>query len=221
MINIIHNKFKLVMFDMDGTLLKKRTIFVFAEKKGFYNDLLRIVNSNKISYLKSIEIAKLLRGMDSRELLEIFRDIPLQKNVKIIISELRRRKIKTAIVTNSYQFVADDLKKRLNIDYAFANNLIIDKNIVTGKLIANNRDLTEKNDECKIHSICKSCVMDKLCKKLGITPGEVIAVGDGEIDICMLRKAGIGIAFNAPEKVQKNADIITNDLKIILKLIQS
>ncbi|RLF35445.1 MAG: hypothetical protein DRN08_03005, partial [Thermoplasmata archaeon] len=69
MINIIHNKFKLVMFDMDGTLLKKRTIFVFAEKKGFYNDLLRIVNSNKISYLKSIEIAKLLRGMDSRELL--------------------------------------------------------------------------------------------------------------------------------------------------------
>jgi len=209
------------MFDMDGTLLKKRTIFVFAEKKGFYNDLLRIVNSNKISYLKSIEIAKLLRGMDSRELLEIFRDIPLQKNVKIIISELRRRKIKTAIVTNSYQFVADDLKKRLNIDYAFANNLIIDKNIVTGKLIANNRDLTEKNDECKIHSICKSCVMDKLCKKLGITPGEVIAVGDGEIDICMLRKAGIGIAFNAPEKVQKNADIITNDLKIILKLIQS
>ncbi|RLF35793.1 MAG: hypothetical protein DRN08_02470, partial [Thermoplasmata archaeon] len=120
-----------------------------------------------------------------------------------------------------YQFVADDLKKRLNIDYAFANNLIIDKNIVTGKLIANNRDLTEKNDECKIHSICKSCVMDKLCKKLGITPGEVIAVGDGEIDICMLRKAGIGIAFNAPEKVQKNADIITNDLKIILKLIQS
>ena len=212
-------KFKLVIFDMDGTILKGRTIFVFAEKKGFMDELLRIINSNKKSYEKSIEIAKLLKGMSGRELLEIFRGILLWEHVETVIGELKKRDVKTAIVTNSYQFVADDLRRRLGIDYAFANNLIIDKDIVTGELILNNTDLTERFNGCKIHSICKGCVLEYLCRKLDIPREEVIAVGDSAIDICMLEKAGLGIAFNASEEVQKHADISTSDMSVILTYI--
>ena len=39
-------KYKLIAFDMDGTLLNDRTIFVFAEKKGFKDVLLEIIDSN-------------------------------------------------------------------------------------------------------------------------------------------------------------------------------
>ena len=35
------NKYKLVMFDMDGTLLKGKGIFVIAEKLGFLDELLK------------------------------------------------------------------------------------------------------------------------------------------------------------------------------------
>ena len=60
-------KFKLVMFDMDGTLLDGRTIFVISEKKGFKNKLFKVLESNKEAYQKSIEIAasliKELKGM--------------------------------------------------------------------------------------------------------------------------------------------------------------
>lgn len=212
-------KFKLVVFDMDGTLLRRRTIFVFAEEKGFMDDLLKIVNSQTISYKKTIEIAKLLKGASSRELLEIFRSIPLQKNVEVVINELKKKNIKTAIITNSYQFVADDLKEKLGIDWAFANNLIIDEGVVTGDILINNKNLVKQYDGCSIHSICKECVLEGLCKKLGIKTGEAIAVGDGAIDICMINKAGLGIAYNAPEHVQKHADIITNDLSVILDYI--
>ena len=212
-------KYKLVAFDMDGTLLKRRTIFVFAEKKGFINELIKIVNRDTESYKKSLEIAKLLKGMNSKELLQIFRSIPLQEHVERVIQELKKKGIKTAIITNSYQFVADDLKDRLGIDWAFANNLIIEKDIVTGKLITNNKGLKKHFDGCNIHSICKECVLEDLCKEIGITAGEAIVVGDGLIDICMIKKAGLGIAYNAPEKVQKHADINTNDLSIILKYI--
>jgi phosphoserine phosphatase len=212
-------KFKLAVFDMDGTLLKRRTIFVFADKKGFMDGLLKIVNSNRKSYEKSIEIAKLLKGMDSRELLQIFRNIPLQEHVEDVIRELKKKSIRTAIATNSYQFIADDLKERLGIDYAFANNLIIDEDIVTGELIIDNKELRQQFNGCKIHSICKECILDDLCKELGITQGEVIAVGDSAIDSCMLEKAGLGIAFNAPEEVQKHADISISDMNIILDYI--
>ena len=203
---------------MDDTLLKGRTIFVFAEKRGFTDKLLNITNSSRVSYKKTIEIAKLLKGASARKLLEIFRNIPLQEHVEDTLTVLKNKGIKTAIVTNSYQFLADDLKDRLGIDYAFANNLIIKKDIVTGEIIINNKT-KKKCDNGKIYSICKGHILDHLCNTLNIDPKEVIAVGDGMIDVGMIKKAGLGIAFNAPKEVQKHADIITNDLKCILSYI--
>ena len=211
--------FKLVIFDMDGTLLTERTIFVFAEKKEFKEELLKLINSDMRSYEKTLEIAKFLKGMNSKELLEIFRKIPLQEHVEAVINEIKRKGIKTAIITSSYRFVAEDLGKRLGIDYVFANDLIINNGIVTGRIKLNNINLVQQFDNCKIHSICKSRLLERLWKELDIKTKETIAVGDSEIDICMLEKAGIGIAFNASDEVKKFADISTNDISIILNYI--
>jgi phosphoserine phosphatase len=210
-------RFKLAMFDMDGTLLNARTIFVFAEKKGFQDELTRLIKTQDLEfYEKSIEIAKSLKGMEKKELLEIFGNIPLHEHVESVISELNNKGIKTAIATDSYQFVADDLKERLGMDYAFANNLIMDDGIVTGELEIHNRELKEDFDNSKIYSICKSCVLEDLCRDLNISADETVAVGDGKVDIGMLNKAGLGIAFNAPDEVQKHADIVVNNLREVL-----
>jgi len=206
------------MFDMDGTLIDGRSIFVFSEKKGFKDKLLRSLQSGKEPYEKTIEIAQFLHGTSSIELLEIFRKIPLHNNVEKVAQKLREKNVKTAVVTDSYQFIADDLKKRLHFDYAFANNLIIEQGIVTGKININNSNL-KRCETGVIYSICKGLVLDQLYTMLNITPAEVIAVGDGVVDIGMIKKAGLGIAYNASEQVQKNADIITNDLAVVLDYI--
>ncbi len=216
--SINSEKYKLVMFDMDGTLIDGRSIFVFSEKKGFKGKLLQSLESDKEPYEKSIEIAQFLKGTSSTELLEIFRKILLHKNVEKIIQKLKEKNIKTAVVTDSYQFIADDLKKRLGFDYAFANNLIIEQNIVTGRIILNNSNL-KRCDTGIIYSICKGLVLDQLCIMLNISSDEILAVGDGVVDIGMIKKAGLGIAYKASEDVQKNADIITNDLAVILDYI--
>ena len=213
--SINNNKYKLVMFDMDGTLIDGRSIFIFSEKKGFKDKLLGSLQSDKEPYEKSIEIAQFLKGTSITELLEIFRKIPLQKNVEKIAQKLKEKNIKTAIVTDSYQFIADDLKKRLDFDYAFANNLLIKQNIVTGKIVCNNNNL-KRCDTGIIYSICKGLVLDQLCIMLNIAPDEILAIGDGVVDIGMIKKAGLGIAYKASEDVQKNADIITNDFAVIL-----
>ncbi|RLF55913.1 MAG: hypothetical protein DRN27_10120, partial [Thermoplasmata archaeon] len=208
----------LVMFDMDGTLIDGRSIFIFAENKGFKDKLLQSLKNDTKPYEKSIEIAQFLKGESRDELLEIFRKIPLQKNVEKILQILKEKNIKTAIVTDSYQFIADDLKKRLGFDYAFANNLIIEQGIVTGELLLNNNNL-KRCDAGIMYSICKGLILDKLCKMLNIAPDEVIAIGDGVVDIGMIKKAGLGIAYKASEDVSKNADISIDDFDVILDYI--
>ena len=49
-----------------------------------------------------------------------------------------------------------------------------------------------------------------ICQVLGITPAEVIAFGDAENDIPMLRTAGMGVAMgNATDEVKQAADLVT------------
>jgi len=213
-------KYKLVMFDMDGTLIQGRGIFVIAERKGFKDKLTKKIKYDNIDfYQRSIDIAKLSKGLKKKEILDIFRSIRLSDYVEDVIKELKKHDIKTAIATDSYNLLADDLRERLGIDYTFANNLIINDGIITGELEIHNKDLTQDFFSGKIYSICKSCALEQLSKKLGININETIAVGDGKVDIGMIKKAGLGIAYNAPEEVQKHADIVTNDMRIILKYI--
>ena len=214
------SRFKLVMFDMDGTLLKDRGIFVIAEKMGFIDELVRLINYDGIDfYERSIEIAKLSKGFTKEEFLGIFRKVLIQDHMQEVIKELKSREIKTAIATDSYQFLADDLKDRLGIDYAFANKLIINDNVINGDLEIHNKELAKDFYSGKIYSICKSDVLEQLCNNLGIPVKESIAVGDGKVDIGMIKRAGLGIAINAPEEVQKNADVVTNDMRVILEYI--
>jgi len=213
-----NQKYKLVLFDMDGTLINGRSIFIFSEKLGFKDKLLTTLQSNKQPYERSIEIARYLKGIRGDELLDIFRTIPLSDHVEKVTQKLKEQKLTTAIVTDSYQFIADDLKKRLNFEYAFANTLIIKNNIVSGEIQLNNDEL--RSCETGItYSICKENILDHLCTTLNIAPSEVIAIGDGLVDIGMIQKAGLGIAYHASEQVQHHADVITNDLSTILEYL--
>ena len=54
---------------------------------------------------------------------------------------------------------------------------------------------------------------------MNITLDQTIAIGDGIVDIGMINKAGIGIAFNATDEVKKYADVVSDELKIILEYI--
>ena len=214
------NKYKLVMFDMDGTLLNGKGIFVIAEKLGFYDELLSYFKNKKEMpfYKKSIEIAKLCKGFRKDEFLSIFHNVPLQDNAENIIKNLKKKNIKIAIATDSYVFLAEDLKNRLKIDFAFANNLITNNGTITGEIQISNKNLIS-DITGNIYSICKEQTLTNLCKKLGISVNDSIAVGDGIVDIGMIKKAGVGIAFNASDKVNKYADVVTNDLNIILDYI--
>jgi phosphoserine phosphatase SerB len=214
----MQQKYNLVIFDMDGTLLNGRTIINIAEKKGFLNELQQIFITDKEPYEKSIDIAAKLNGMNCNELLNIFKEIPLQEHAEIVIQKLKESHTKTALVTDSYQRFANALKKQLRLDYAFGNRLTVKNQMIVNKLFIHNQAL-KRSEDGKIYSINKHDILEYLCLLHDITPENVIAVGDSDVDIDIIKSAGLGIAYRAPLNVRNAADISTDDLRVILNYI--
>lgn len=79
------------------------------------------------------------------------------------------------------------------------------------------------NIEANPKGVSKANALEKVCKELGITMNEVMAVGDSLNDIKMIQEAGIGVAMgNAQEAIKKVADHVTdtNDNDGVAKAIE-
>ena len=95
---------------------------------------------------------------------------------------------------------------------------MVKNQVVTGELLLENHTLNQCNNG-RIYSICKQSILEFLSISLEINPTEVISIGDGYVDIDMIKSAGIGIAYRAPPEVQKYANLATDDLRTVLKYI--
>jgi phosphoserine phosphatase len=212
--------YKLAAFDMDGTLLSRRSIFVVAEKTGLIDQVMKIINNDIYNYEKTIEIAKLLKGMSKNKFTEIVKTIPFNDGVEEVIKELKRKEIKTAIISAGYDLATSVVKEKLGIDYAISNKLCVDENgILTGEVELYNKNIVKRKGDCKSYSVCKRDALRDLCKIFNISLSETIAVGDGHIDIYMLKEAGLSFAYDAPPEVREVADIQIDNIKEILKYV--
>jgi Cof subfamily protein (haloacid dehalogenase superfamily) len=61
--------------------------------------------------------------------------------------------------------------------------------------------------------VSKASGLDVVCERLGLTPADVLAVGDGNNDLEMLRWAGRGVAMGqSPDVVKEAADAVTGSI---------
>jgi phosphoserine phosphatase len=190
----MESKFKLAVFDMDGTVIDGRLIEVISKKFGIYDEIKQIQSDSSIfGYVKTQKIASILKGIDEREIIFALESIPLMKNCHEIISLLKKNGYKLGIITDSYSIAAKILVNKLSLDFFAANDLKISGGIITGKI---NMPLGwEKiNCYCKI-SVCKRYHMEFYAKKYDVDIKNTIAIGDTKGDICMINHAGTGIAF--------------------------
>ncbi len=68
----------------------------------------------------------------------------------------------------------------------------------------------EKRLEIVRRTVSKGRALLKLAEHFGVSQEEIVAVGDSEADIDMIRLAGLGVAMgNAPSEVKQHADWIT------------
>lgn len=212
---------RLIAFDMDGTLIADRFIFRLARRFGFEAELREIMSRNIPEYEKTRSIVSLLKGMRTKEVIDTFDQISLSTGVQMTVEELKREGHVLAIISDSYTLVTERLKKRLNFDYTVANKLIVKGGKLTGE-VEMPLNWTSNRTGCLKHSVCKLNALVSLSEKTKIPLERTIAVGDNVADICMLRQAGLGVAFNPKTReVEQSADItIKGDMSGLLTIIR-
>ena len=194
--DIYYRNRRLVCFDMDSTLIRTEVMDELARRAGSGDEVCAITESamrGEIDFRESFtRRLSTLKGLPESVLEEVAESLPLTEGAERLISTLKRYGYKTAIISGGFSYFGEYLKKKLGIDYVFANELEIKDGHLTGGYVGDIVDGPRKADYLKT-----------LAKIEGISTQQVVALGDGANDLPMLRIAGLGIAFQAKPTVKK------------------
>lgn len=196
--NIFRRNRRLVVFDMDSTLIDAEVIDELAIEAGVGQQVAEITEAamqGKLDFKQSFEQRlALLEGLDASVLQKIAQRLQLNEGAEHLISTLKKLGYKTAIVSGGFSFFGEYLQEILGVDYVYANQLDIENGKVTGRVKGDIIDGQRKAD-----------LLRELAERDGLMLEQVIAVGDGANDLPMLDIAGLGIAFRAKPLVEASA----------------
>lgn len=196
--NIYRKNRKLVVFDMDSTLIQAEVIVELAKLAGVGDQVNSITESTmrgEIDFKESFRRrVALLKGIKEEQLVKVTRELPLTEGAALVCKTLKGLGYKLGILSGGFKFVGEYLKDQLGFDYMYANELDIKDGVVTGKVVGEIVDGQKK-----------ALLLRKLAKKENIALEQTIAVGDGANDLPMISIAGLGVAFNAKPIVRQKA----------------
>jgi len=197
------NKYKyrqMAIFDMDKTILRASFIHSLAEKFHFTRELEEVSKNTPNPFVRIKEIAQLIKGISLADILKTADEIPLVEDSFDVINELKQKGYVCGIISESYDVVANHIANKLDMNFSLANELAFSKSRTTGEVNIPSFFLQAKHSVCR-HDFCKSHAVVEICRRFGIDIKDVIAIGNGKNDICMIRNAGIGVAFCTDNKV--------------------
>jgi len=184
-------RYKLVIFDLDGTLTQERSIWEYIHVRlgkwyGFAEEYQNQFLEGKISYEEFCKRdAEVWKGMKVEEVSEIVKTVPFHPGVDELISHFKERGLKLSMVSSGLSLLSDRVHQQFGFDYSVSNDLLHENGILTGGV------------KIQVYYDKKAEWVEKILKQFGATPEEAIAIGDSKGDIDMFQMAGFSVAFNS------------------------
>ncbi|KAF9560230.1 hypothetical protein EC968_006268 [Mortierella alpina] len=207
---------RLVVFDMDSTLIQQEVIDEIARHAGVMDQVAEITEAamnGEIDFKESLKRRVALLKGTPVSVLETVRDrLTFTEDALYLCKALKKIGFKLAVISGGFMPLALHVKNILGLDYAFANQL---------KVSSDGLYLTGETVGPIVSGERKAELLEVIAQAESVTLDQVIAVGDGANDLWMLAKAGLGIAFNAKPRVQQKARARINQksLKYVLYLL--
>ena len=194
---------KLVVFDLDNVIIDGEAIDEIGKLANVEDEIAEITEKamqGEIDFETSIkDRVKLLEGISIEDIEKVADELPLMNGASETIARLKDEDVDVAIISGSFDIVAEKIKEKLGIDKVYTNSFTVEDGKLTGEVTG------------PLVSGSKLDVLKDLIENAGISLEEVVAVGDGANDISMIESAGCGIAFNAKDSVKEIADIIVDE----------
>ena len=194
---------RIVLLDMDSTLIKEEVIDLLANKVGVGEQVAQITEramKGELDFKQSLqERVGLLGGSSDKILGEVAKEITLSPGARTLVRTLHRLGHKVGVVSGGFLDVIEPILNELNIDFYRANKLEAVNGVLTGKLLG---EIIDRD--------AKASALRQFATDEGVALSQTIAIGDGANDLGMLEVAGLGIAFNAKPAVREAADSTIN-----------
>lgn len=205
---------RLAAFDMDGTLIQGRLVFALADRFDLSSKVRAVQTSGSTGHEQTKAIAALFAGLTRKDVEDSIESIPLTKNCEQTMAALRDRGYSIGIISDSYTLAASAVAKRLQLDFIAANELEIENNRITGR-VGMPLGWDRIGCYCKL-SVCKRYHLENFANQYDVPIENTLAVGDTRSDICMIQRAGAGVAFVPKDKeIAKATDKIVTESDLL------
>jgi phosphoserine phosphatase len=209
----LNRRIRLVVFDLDGTLTPVDSLWRYLHDAfGTWDGgkaAAQKYRRGEISYKEWAETdAKYWAGTSVLEMKKILNQIPYQQGAIEVFKELKKRNVKTAIVSAGLSILADKAAHELGADFALANELQTNDGCLTGGI------------SVKVAVNDKERIIDEIAREFAIPLSEVALVGDRANDLP--QPQCLKIAFKPKEEAAKaKADYVveSDDLGGILQYL--
>jgi len=194
---------RVVIFDCDSTIIQEEVIDELAKVAGVSGRVKAMTDramQGELDFEAALtERVSLLKGVTAEQLEMLSGAINLTAGAEELIATLHFMGYKVGVISGGFTFFTDYLKKKLNLDYVFANELEIEGGVVTGQIKGEIIDANRKGE-----------IIRRIANNEGISIDQVVAVGDGANDRFMLENSGLAIAFNPKEILKEYSDGMIN-----------
>lgn len=196
---------KMIVLDMDDTILTDRFINICAQTFGFTAKLDELRFNEKDPIILTKRIGLLLKNRTMDELLHVISNMSMADNIVETVKAYKEKGYLVGIISHSYTLITNYVKQQIGADFSVAHQLEFFEGKATGEVNLPSYFFGSPDSICG-HSFCKTNALQHICDKYNVKMKNVIAVGDSKDDRCMIAYAGKGIAFcTSDEMLEKIA----------------
>ena len=193
-------KYRLILFDVDSTLIKQEVIDLLAEKSGHGREVQQITAramKGEIDFSQALsKRVSLLEGLPESVFDEVISEISFAEGFDELFSFLRKNGFLVGAVSGGFHNVLDKLFAQLQLDFLKANVLEVADGRLTGKITS-----------APIDRMAKAQALREFASLHNIELENTVAVGDGANDIDMIEIAGLGVSYMGKEILKEKADL--------------